>query len=132
MKQEQIVGGTLSYSSYLTNKNTHLRLYSIGHWWINYSRGPYATFNEDVISEYLIKKQFTICYLKKNHQVHVNHDPNFLTCEHICLGVEGSLKWYTTKKVNRNFSGIEHMINFSFSSWAFLCFLIFLQWTHYL
>lgn len=49
-------GWHIVISSYLTNKNTHLRLYSIGHWWINYSMGPYATFNEDVISEYLIKK----------------------------------------------------------------------------
>lgn len=33
-------------------------------------------------------------------------------------------------KVNRNFSGIEHMINFSFSSWAYLCFLIFFYNEH--
>lgn len=58
-------GWHIVLSSYLTNKNTHLRLYSIGRWWINNSMGPCAIFNEDVVSEYLIKTIHNILFKEK-------------------------------------------------------------------
>lgn len=79
----------------------------------------YAAINEDVVGEYLIKKN-TLQYVIKrlNCKIYVNHEPNFITYEYIyihiyiyiykyvyiCiyiihLGVRGGLKLYTTKKL---------------------------------
>lgn len=68
-KQEQInCGWHHVISPKFKNKSTHQKLYTIGHWWINYDMGQYATINKYVVGEDLIIEKITAWHAFKREK----------------------------------------------------------------
>ena len=68
-KQEQInCGWHHVISPKFKNKSTHQKLYTTGHWWINYDMGHYATINKYVVGEDLIIEKNTAWHAFKREK----------------------------------------------------------------